>query len=268
MSSDFSSTLEWCENDILYDFEKKMMGEDRTIQWSAPCVNRSSKASPEKFSGNDNRSLPNRCEWNDENGEPMPDLDVGLPQIELFNKKSLKVTYIPDKQTTSGNNVISSIGPTLVAAQSASVGFSASIVKETLMGSNMNAGLGNGVMPTLSLTKSHNMSPSGPRLANEELGLVCHTSGLETHDQEGRNQDVPKFALHPDFDVIAANGPKHQTPSLNRNVDQPNFGGQGRCEIPMTKHMTLINESNLKPMDFKQRRQFWIGESSKKQPTP
>jgi len=148
-----------------------------------------------------------------------------------------------------------------MAAQPASEGCSISIVKETLIDYNTKTsprieGPGNGYIPTPQIinTNSQNTSPPRPGAPNKDMGFVHHTSKLDNHDREGTNQVTVDFAMNPiDHGTTAANGSEHKRLFLNQNTDQANLGSQARCDIPMTKHMTLINESNLDLKYFQER---------------
>ncbi|XP_027933788.1 uncharacterized protein LOC114189258 [Vigna unguiculata] len=230
-SFELSSVSGWSDNVILQDFEMEKLIEEQTVQSPAAIINRSIQEATEQSSGNDNVSIFDRCGTNAGNGRIEDKLEDVLNESEPLNMNSLINTSATKIGIT--NPLTCDFGPILGATQFVDKDPVESIVKETQLGPN-NDYLG-------SVNMNHDTTLTGPTKHN-------HPS--------------QKCDLQPRCESI---GFDHQ---INRaGASDQETGSQDCSRNPKLNHMTLIKESILDPIDFQERRQLWVGESSTKQPT-
>jgi len=97
---------------------------------------------------------------------------------------------------------------------------------------------------------------------NDHLGSVNMNHDTTLTGPTKRNHPSQKCDLQPRCESMSFD---HQ---INRaGASDQETGSQDCRRNPKLNHMTLIKESILDPTDFQERRQFWVGESSTKQPT-
>ena len=268
---DFSSVSERCENDIFSDWEKEVMEEDRTIQSPVARGNRSFRATSEMSSGIGNVSILDRCGTKAENRTSAPMMDAAQPVAELVNKNSLKGTNPSDRKFISSNHATFNNGPKSKEAQSVEEGCTVSIVKETMLGPNMNVSPANvctATLPMVLINSQNKLSQNECHPEHEGLEIENQSTRLADHNQEQGGHYTSEIGQHSiEPNVTPLKRSSFSNAIVMSSAGPSPSGDQVRCGNHMTKQMTLINESIMDPRDFQERRQFWIGESSKKQPT-